>query len=237
MTPAAIQAKIYAGYAKAASIIGLTFSVYRPNTVANSTPLASGNLVASLPAQMTVNSSGANFNKPGGDEDYFWQCMADGRLLKVGDYLVNATAGTFFITAMQPLLPLLAVKCNNVISIKRAIANQFDSIGSVSVGAQPYSGVENSTNPLNPNGEQTLFASVPIALVSRAIGKAKGLDITPSDAPGPVQWWAYPSPAAVPQGSVRDRDVLVDQDSYRYQTAGAYWTANGYRLQTIRVEA
>jgi hypothetical protein len=36
---------------------------------------------------------------------------------------------------------------------------------------------------------------------------------------------------------IRDRDILTDDEDYRYQVGGNYWTSMGYQLSTIREEA
>jgi len=41
----------------------------------------------------------------------------------------------------------------------------------------------------------------------------------------------------VPKGAVRDRDILVDDEGYRYEVGHAYWNILGMKLQCIRLEA
>jgi hypothetical protein len=37
--------------------------------------------------------------------------------------------------------------------------------------------------------------------------------------------------------SIRDRDIIVDEEGYRYEVGANYWTQLGYQLSTIREEA
>jgi hypothetical protein len=57
---------------------------------------------------------------------------------RVGDYL-TAPSGTYFLAAIQPLLPTAAVACNAVATVLRAAGN-------VTAGAQPYGGRTNATD-------------------------------------------------------------------------------------------
>lgn|SRR5574337_921706 len=235
MDGATLQSKVWGGYAKAAKVIGLSFDLYRP--VANSDVIVSQNKIATIKAQMTPNAVGPQFLKPSGYDGIFWQGLLDGSQVRIGDYLVNAQVGTWFIAEMAPLLPILCVSCNATATLMRPRANASDHVGSVAVGAQAYQGVEQSTVNNNPNAEDKISGVFPCAISARAMGKVKGLDITPSDSPGPTQWWIYPSPAVVPEGGARDRDVVIGGDGYRYQVASAFWTTDGYRLQCTRLEA
>ncbi|MFD2271406.1 hypothetical protein ACFS07_10400 [Undibacterium arcticum] len=70
MDGATIQARVYAGYAKAAQVIGLTFSLYRP--LSASAPL--GNLVGTLKAALD-SGPGYQFKAPNEYGDPTWFCV------------------------------------------------------------------------------------------------------------------------------------------------------------------
>jgi hypothetical protein len=36
---------------------------------------------------------------------------------------------------------------------------------------------------------------------------------------------------------IRDRDIIVDDEGYRYEVSTNFWTGLGYQLSTIREEA
>ena len=46
-----------------------------------------------------------------------------------------------------------------------------------------------------------------------------------------------PASAGVPKGGIRDRDILVDDEGYRYGVASAWWTQLAYNLSCVRLEA
>jgi len=119
---ATLQAKVWSGQGKAAQRIGLPFDVYRPGNVLptdTTNPLAPYNKVTTLPANFTANGG---YTKPNTYGQATWQGMLDGTKVKVGDYL-DGTPGTFFIAALQPLLPILAVGCNRIVSLTQGGSN------------------------------------------------------------------------------------------------------------------
>jgi hypothetical protein len=40
-----------------------------------------------------------------------------------------------------------------------------------------------------------------------------------------------------PLGGIRDRDLIYDDEGYRYEVGQAQWNATGYKLVAIRLEA
>ena len=50
-------------------------------------------------------------------------------------------------------------------------------------------------------------------------------------------WAIYVPPSALPRGSVKDRDIILDDEGIRYQVGQAYWEVLGYKLVCIRLEA
>ena len=114
-----LQAKVYTGQGKAASRIGQPFDVYRPGFISSPDPINPispwNKAVTALPAHFTSNGG---YTSPNSYGKATWQAMVDGSKIKVGDYLVNQADGTdYFIAAKQPLLPILAVGCNRILSL------------------------------------------------------------------------------------------------------------------------
>ena len=127
-----IQARVYAGYAKAARVIGVTYKLYRPTNVSN--PLT--NLVGTLLAALD-NSPAYDFKQPNEYGDPTWFALINDATTLAGDYLVNSSvisSGTYFIAGKQFLLPVIAVECNRTLKITRQIAV-------TAVGAVGYSGI------------------------------------------------------------------------------------------------
>ncbi len=51
------------------------------------------------------------------------------------------------------------------------------------------------------------------------------------------QWVIITDPALnLPNGTIRDRDILIDSNGYRYMVALNTWTILGYNLDCIRLE-
>lgn len=133
MDGATLQAKVYAGYAKAALRIGLPYDLYRPTGPNN--PMGGAKLTT-LPAAFTVHGPGNfDFSKPSDHKQPLFHALVDGAQVLVGDYLVAQTgvAGPFFIAAMQAATPILAVQCNRTLSA-------FNPGPALSIGANGYSG-------------------------------------------------------------------------------------------------
>ena len=113
-----LQAKVYAGQGKAASRIGQPFDVYRPGFISSPDPINPispwNKAVAALQAHFTSNGG---YMAPNSYGKATWQAMLDGSQVNVGDYLVGTDGTDYFIAAKQPLLPILAVGCNRVLSL------------------------------------------------------------------------------------------------------------------------
>ena len=59
----------------------------------------------------------------------------------------------------------------------------------------------------------------------------------PGDAPGPGQWVIFMPANAVVKDTIKDRDIAIDDQGYRYQLSMAEWAPLGYQLIGIRLEA
>ena len=115
MNGATVQARIWAGYAKAAEKAGRTYSVYRAAIPVS--PIEAGNKIAELPCLFAAEK---RFEVPNKYKIPTRYLFADGAQLQQRDILVGPY-GTFYVGDMQPNLPLQAVWCNDVISIDRPV--------------------------------------------------------------------------------------------------------------------
>lgn len=221
MDAATIQAKVYYGYAKSAQYVGQTFNHYRPQS--GQPIIGSATLLGSLNAGMTpASASGFNFNKAGLDTNYFWACLADGTQLQVGDVLQDA-AQTFFIAAMQPLLPMVAILANATITIKRP---QVPSV----FGAVGYQGLTEAT-------ETTLISGLPAAIRVASSGKNTRGQELPADAPGPDKYTLFFSATLLGSPPVMERDVIYDGMGRRFQVSGLEMTPVGPKVDAVRLLA
>lgn len=125
MNGAQLQARIYAGYAKAAAHVGQAYSIYRPSSLIS--PIDSSNLIGEVNCFFAADQKFSSVHKYKEPTRYMW---ADGRKLLQGDFLLGPY-GTFFVGDKQPNLPIQAVRCNDSISINRPIYQVGDAIGIV----------------------------------------------------------------------------------------------------------
>jgi hypothetical protein len=112
-----------------------------------------------------------------------------------------------------------------------AVSGGVQQIGNVG-----YSGREESTSPSDPEGEIVLFTGISASIEAVAIGRTRG-GIVPADAAEKPQWRILVPVANLAQYSVRDRDIIVDDEAYRYIVVQAWFTPLGYQLACIRLEA
>jgi hypothetical protein len=114
MDGATAQAKIYKGMGKAARHVGQPYDVYRFFSPLNPTDGSN-----KLPEPVNCFfAAEKRFEVPHKSKDAARYLYADGRELMRGDILAGPY-GTFFVGDKQPLLPMQAVWCNDVISIDR----------------------------------------------------------------------------------------------------------------------
>lgn len=104
------------------------------------------------------------------------------------------------------------------------------------IGLAGYSGAEASTSLSDPAGEVVLFTGVAASIQAGTTGRKKDSAL-PQDVVTMPTWDIYVPLSALAKGTVRDRDIIVDDESYRYEVAQAYWNILGHKLVCIRLEA
>lgn len=135
MDGALLQTKVYAGFAKAAQRVGLTYDIYRPTSANN--PISVGNKILTLPAAFAVHGpANFNFTVPSDYQKPLFHALVDAAQIRVGDYLNNPanTFGPFFIAAMEPFKPVLAVQTN------RTLTFYTPGVQGAPIGASGYGG-------------------------------------------------------------------------------------------------
>lgn len=214
MDGATLQSRIYAGYAKAALRLGLSFSQYRPT--AATSPMSAPYLLRTMLA--SFNAQDFKYGRPNGYGKATWYCLADGALLQVGDYLTG-NGSTYFIAAMQPLLPILAVECNRTVTLYRPQQQ-------VGVGAVGYGG--------NTAANETVLAAGFPASVLQGTKGEHGDTKLPGDVRNP--WWSALLPN-IPGGiRLRSDDVMVDDQGKRYTLSSTEQTDMGWRITAMEAE-
>jgi hypothetical protein len=185
MDGATLQARIYAGMGKDAEHTGLPYSVYRALSPLN--PIDAGNLVGTLSCRFAAEK---RFEVPHKYKEPTYYLYADGRELERGDFLVSDEA-TYFVADKQPLLPMQAVKCNDVVSIGR------------------------------PRYVDTTIVEDPIAVAYPIFRQLKKLDQKPvsstfgaSTSATPIaEWFVY---VPIDWTLLKQGDIVVDQVERRY---------------------
>lgn len=213
MDAARLQAKLNSGYGKAALRLGFAYTVYRPSSATN--PIVSGNIVgASINAAFTPRAASYNFNLTSDYKQPLFHGLFDATSVNVGDYLYNASHGTWFVAAKQDLLPVLCVECNNVVSIVRPQ-------GPSGVGVQSYMGA-------SPSTESAVITSWPASLVYEARGKNTGAQL-PMDEVSPFFILLLPHLAGV---DIRPSDIVTDNaaPARRYIVASSELSQLGWRI-------
>lgn len=216
MDAATLQAKVYAGYGKAALRIGYVFDRYRPSSAFN--PTAPGNLAESLRASFTAGPAGHNFEKASSYKSQLYLGLFDARNAAPGDYLVSGAWGTFFIASMAPVLPIFCVGCNRVMSAARAPVQ-------TGIGALPYNGE-------TPGNEVAVMTAWPASVLYTQKGRSAEVGL-PMDLPSPFFEILMPD---YPGVTLRSGDVLTDDLGQRYVVSAAELTELGWRLSTQMAE-
>lgn len=107
-----------------------------------------------------------------------------------------------------------------------------------SVGGVGYEGRETSTAFSDPEGEIIIRTGIPCSIDSKGVGRATGAMLLPGNINKHSQWKVTTDPGAnLPLGTIRDNDVVLDDEGYRYQVALNMWTFLGYTLDVIRLES
>jgi len=209
-----IQSRVYRGYAIAAGKIGFPADQYRALDANNPTDVACKlqTLSASFNAQDMKYGKPSQYGKP------LWYCLIDGTQVQVGDYLIQNDS-TFFIAAMQPLLPILAVECNRTVTFYRPQQQ-------AGVGAQGYGG--------NTAANETALAqNWPCSLLQAA--KAAN---NPVNLPGDAKQasWGLLMPAIPGCVVIKNDDVVIDDLGNRYLVYSAELSDLGWRCALTESE-
>lgn len=214
MDAARLQTKVSAGYAKSAQRIGYAFTVYRPSAATN--PIVSGNIVGSpINAAFTPRAAGFNFEITSDYTKPLFHGLFDATNLHVGDYLVCAGHGSYFLIGKPDLAPNLCVECNNVISVLRP------------QGAGGY-GLASSYMGDTSGTEAPLISSWPASVIYEARGKNSGAQL-PLDDVKPYFVILLPALSGV---DIRTSDIITDANapSRRYLVTATELSPYGWRM-------
>jgi hypothetical protein len=203
------QKKIYKGYGKAAKRLGTSYNIYRSTTGID--PIVSGNLKGTILMSPNVEWTYMKANKYGNS---VWQLLVDGSTLKVGDYLVGES--TFFVIGMQPLLPIIGVKCDRIITITEPNAN-------LAAGDIPYGGY-------TKDNVAVVMQNCPCSFLLATKGEKPNAKI-PTDTKLP---WFY---VYIPylNATIKTGHVITDQNNVSYIVDGDEKTELGWKLLVMEM--
>lgn len=217
MDGALLQERIYRGYGKAAQHIGLPCVHYRPQLALSPATGQGSRLPRTIEA--SFNAKDMAYGKASDYGKAVWYCLADGNRLKPSDYLARPDGNIFYIAGMQPLLPILAIECNRVVSVLRPMTQR-------AVGAQPYGGDTVAT-------ETALVDQFP-ASVLVATKSDRSLVNLPGDVRNPA--WTVLLPILPGGVALRSEDIVTDDQSRRYVISSAELTDLGWRIGAVQAE-
>ena len=220
MDGATIQAKVYAGLAKAAQRIGQTFDVFRP--VGATAPLALMNRLYSLQAAFD-SSPGWKFSKANEYGDPLWYPVMDASQVNVGDYMTG-NGSIYFIAGKQFLLPALAVECNRCLKLTRQIA--VTAVGAVGYGGN----VPATASDLLGAGATANYWPCSILL------GGKGMQEANLPASTREKGWMILLPGSIPVAPMYS-DILTDDLGHRYAIEAAEQTDLGWRINATEVHS
>lgn len=208
MTQDRIQDRFQWGMNVAARAAGASVDAYRPQDVAD--PLAPTNRFLRLHALFSGRMG--KFLRPDGYGEPLVHGFFDSAYTRPGDYLVQPDGTTWFIASQEPLLPVLCIRTDRVVSFARAVAPS-------STGVNGYGGVTATTTlPLLSNWP---------ASVTGAAGSGQPEAGLPSDST--VPYWTVLLPA-FPGVLLMPADLMTDDLGRNAVVSAAEKTALGWRL-------
>ena len=221
MTGAALSAKFAIGPRRAAAVLGLPFSQYRPTSSTGPWPL-----LASLPVWITGDSklmAAKGFSRAKPDEVF---AAVDPVLTQVGDYFVGQPTATspvetFFIASQDVPMPIRLVLCNRTISVTRPPAQAAVGYSAGYAGRTAATDVPLLTNwgasiVQGTKGEQP---QAPVRL--------------PADVRLP--WWSILLPAW-PGVILHTADRITDDLGRAYTISSAELSGFGWRISAVQAE-
>jgi hypothetical protein len=212
MSASVIQMQIWAGMGYAADVLGFPYQQYRPVTAID--PLSGAPLNPALLVAVSAKPNRFYTAPTYGRPERF--LALDGTQTQVGDYLVGGPVGTLAIISQDPMLPIAAILCNRVLTVKRPSTP-------ASVGAQSEYGGDVAAN------ETVLLQSWPAYLGTAGHGGHGPVGLV-GDVDTPRIDIRFPILAGV---TLLNGDVIYDDQSRRYKIVSAEATTLGWKIGAL----
>ncbi len=202
-----LQDRFYLSLGLSARHIGQSTDVFRPSGPMQ--PLAKQNRFLRLSA--TFTSSYGKFSRVNEYGDALWFGIFDASYTRCGDYLV-ADHATFFVASQAPLLPVLCVRTNRVVSITQP---------NMLTGA-----VGNAYGGYTQGGSISLMEGWPASIFGASKTSRSTTDL-PTDQMVPFWNVLVPAPAGV---LLSPGDIIMDDLGRTAIISGSELTDLGWRL-------
>lgn len=220
MDGARLSRKVFAGYGKAASRVGVSFDVYRPQTAFE--PLNLNNRLRAQFAAFTIHGAqNFTFTKPSDHDNALFHGLFDPTDVRAGDYFVDPAGaqGPFFVAGITPAMPPLCVGCNRTVSA-------FVLSVTPPIGLSSYSPTPPATTE---DAETALMINWPASLLKRGTLNTNYL---PSDVGAGKSQLLMP---AVDGVDLRTGMVIVDDLKNRFVIIQAELQSYGWRANVQQV--
>ena len=202
-----IQDRMCWGMNRAAQAVGNQTDVYRP--CGQNNPLAPENRFLKLPA--LFSGARGRFERPNQYGGSLCHGIFDAAYTHPGDYLAQPNA-VWFVASQEPLLPVLCVRTNRVVSLQRP-----DSPSGVGDGG--YGGVTAETRT-------SLLENWPASVLGASSG-GRAISDLPSD--GDVSQWIVLLPCSA-EVTLRPADLMSDDLGRSAIVCSAERSELGWRL-------
>lgn len=205
--------RLNAGYGRAATFLGRSVRVYRPD--------GRQPLIPALDSRYAILETPAWFNpdprmrqvRPAAAEKPVVFSAIDGTQVQQGDYLVGPEQNTWFVGSIQALLAIPCVRCNRAFTVTRAVA---------ATGANAYGGNA-------PAAMTTVLTGWPgfVTAKPRGIGAEERV---PGDTKLDLVLISLP---VTPGAEILPNDVIIDDQArpMRYTASLASATGWGWTIE------
>jgi hypothetical protein len=122
-----------------------------------------------------------------------------------------------------------------LVTIKRTVSEAVRN-GVQEVGDVGYAGATQDDVEVDADGEQTLYKNLCCSIQATQVGRTKD-GYLPTDATVKPSWLVTIPSSQISKGCIRDRDLIYDDEQYRYIVVSAWWTGLAYDLSCTRLEA
>ncbi len=194
-------------------MIGTTYHHYRPTSASN--PVSVATQLADMP--VSLNADDPTYARPNVYGKATWYGVMDGAQLAVGDYIVGIE-GTFFIAALQQLLPIFLVSCNRVATVSSAAST-------ATAGLVAYNADLVST-------ETVLMTAWPCSILQGSKGEHNSTDL-PGDVRTPWMKVLMPAWAGV---IINTGDIITDDLGRRLIVSNPELTDLGWNMTAIQAQ-